>query len=437
MATQAQIQATIAEATQVFNRLYAYTSGNFNTDFLAVIDTYQSDYDILGPMTDAIESTRSSLGAVVDQASSVLSPLLLQYARIDDSGASKDEWPETSPLEILDQLYRHMKDNSLTVESRAFTWGGPPAMTGTGNGKFYRVKSDYAGFDIETAVAETVECLCVQDANSGSPIQQEVFELRGGAAALDSGLLGGTGIIENISGLSCSDSSAFISNPSFTSYTGTKTSVTGITGWTMVTDAAVFTDVNIDTTTTYRTFAGEGATPASLKFIGDDGVKQVWQDRSLSFDEDTPYYVHVAEYHPAGTTASIVLTFGNTTTTVTLDSSNKEQWNLIQLTAAPANAWFRTFNKNDGEIKIAVTGVDPTSSSEYVLIDDVTIGPMTQYANGEWYALVGGATPFVVGDNCTWDTTGGTSGIIQRWVAQAFGKYLPSTTGTPTWAEPT
>ena len=242
-----------------------------------------------------------------------------------------------------------------------------------------------------------------------------------------------------------------MSNPSFTSYSGSKTTVTGLSGWTVgSSDPEVFTNINIDTTTTYRTFSGEGATPASLKIIPaspatSESVKQVFADRKISFDPSTPYYVHVAHYHPTGTEGSLILTWGGVSVTTALNSGNDNQWNLTRIGATEAtqkNCWLRQFDVNDAEIKIEVTGItDP----EYVLIDDVTIGPMTQYGGGQWYALVGGQTPFLEENyaaGAAYDdkwaaVTGGTSGINQRWFAELFGNYLPSVSDdSETWDDP-
>ena len=151
---------------------------------------------------------------------------------------------------------------------------------------------------------------------------------------------------------------------------------------------------------------------------------------------------------PVGTVGTIKLTWGGVSVTTNLDTGNDGQWNLTRIGASAAtqkNCWLRQFDVNDAEIKIEVTGVDPTSSAEYVLVDDVTIGPMTQYGGGQWYALVGGQTPFLEENyaagasySAVWAAvTGGTSGINQRWFAELFGNYLPSTTGgTETWVDP-
>jgi len=458
MPTTAEVQASITAVVKVVNDMFTYSSGDFTTESTALKGTYQDDYEFIADIQSALDGTRDTLSSTISTVSAIIEPLISEYARLADTATAPDKasWAQTGFDEIWARLYRFAADQTtpLTVESRAFTWTEPThylanASTITDGRAMVQLYRDSYNYDIETATAEDIEGRCVIDVNRGASVQQETFELSGEAAPLDNTVQGGSGLITSITGLSCSDSTAFISNPSFTSYTGTKTSVDGVSGWTMVDDPAVFTNVNIDTTTTYRTFAGEGDEPASLKFIGDDGVKQVWADTNLSFDAATPYYVHVAHWHPVGTVGTIKLTWGGVSVTTTLNTSNDGQWNLTRIGASEAtqkNCWLRQFDINDAEIKIEVTGVDPTSSAEYVLVDDVTIGPMTQYGGAQWYALVGGSTPFLDGDylggsasaTAPWGAvTGGTSGINQRWFAELFGAYLPSTTGTPVWAEPT
>ena len=446
MPTQAEIQATISAANKVFNDLFTTSSTTFTDDSEDLKGTYKDDFDFLASMQIALDTARSDLSAVINDVGAVLAPMFDEYARLEDTTLDPDKipWPNTGIGSIFDRLTQWMVDEDLGVVSRVFTFGAIGTITDkagsaiTGVGDIFRIDKDKYEFGIETAFAETVEARCTVDANAGASIQQETFELRGESPALDSTVLGGSGLIVPITGLSCADSQSFISNPSFTSYAGTLTAVTDLTGWTMVGSPTVFSKINIDTTTTYRTFSGEGTTPASLKFIADDGVKQTWTDRSLSFSDTTPYYVHVASYHTTGTVATLTLTWGSVSVATTLDGSNKDQWNLTRIggtSTTQEQCWFRNFDKNDGELKIEVSGL---SGSEYVLVDDVTIGPMQQFGIGEWYALVGGPTPFLDGNKTSWATTGGTSGINQRWFAEAFGRYLPHyATGTDeTWDDP-
>lgn len=461
MPTTAEVQASITAVIKVVNDLFTYSSGDFTDESIALKATYQSDYEFIADIQSALDGTRDTLSSTISTVSAIIEPLISEYARLADTATTPDKasWAQTGFDEIWARLYRFAADQTtpLTVESRAFTWTEPTiylanASTITDGRAMVQVYRDSYDYDIETATAEDIEGRCVIDVNRGAEVQQETFELSGEAAPLDNTVQGGTGLITSITGLSCSDSTAFISNPSFTSYVGTTTAVTGLSGWTVGSATPQeFGNINIDETTVYRSFSGEGATPASLKIIPaspatSESVKQVFSDLKISFNADTPYYVHVAHYHPTGTAGSLILTWGGVSVTTVLNSGNDNQWNLTRIGASAAtqkNCWLRQFDVNDAEIKIEVTGItDP----EYVLIDDVTIGPMTQYGAAQWYALVGGTTPFLEGDylggsasaTAPWTAvTGGTSGINQRWFAELFGAYLPSTTGTPTWAEPT
>jgi hypothetical protein len=62
---------------------------------------------------------------------------------------------------------------------------------------------------------------------------------------------------------------------------------------------------------------------------------------------------------------------------------------------------------------------------------------MTQ-ADGCYYAVVGGSTPFLKEDVFTFTDTGGTSAIINYWLWRAFGRFLPhNASAGETWADPT
>ena len=67
--------------------------------------------------------------------------------------------------------------------------------------------------------------------------------------------------------------------------------------------------------------------------------------------------------------------------------------------------------------------------------DDIIIAPFT-FFDGGWYALDGGAAPFLLDDEFTFADTN-TESVLQQWWWRAFGGYLPHDVGGPvTWPEP-
>jgi hypothetical protein len=127
---------------------------------------------------------------------------------------------------------------------------------------------------------------------------------------------------------------------------------------------------------------------------------------------------------------TIQIELGNTTKSVVLAAQTG--WNILRLDIG-SGLWFKNFNKQSLSVVVKCTAY----TSGYTLIDDIIFCPMTQ-ADGCYYTIVGGATPFLRRDIFTFTDTGGTSAILQYWFWRATGHYLPHTTGgTETFADPT
>jgi hypothetical protein len=70
-----------------------------------------------------------------------------------------------------------------------------------------------------------------------------------------------------------------------------------------------------------------------------------------------------------------------------------------------------------------------------IVVDDLVLAPMTN-PDGTWWAIVGGATPWLKGDMLTFSgDTQGTATILNYWLWRAYGDlvvdilgWFPSTT---------
>ena len=433
MPTQDQVQTLISSQVGLLQNLF--NDNTWNADTLTMRGDIQDAFLLAPEIEEAVAATRSILSSALGTSADILAPGLVEYARLSDGATTpvKTPWPFTDSQSIIDRLARFMDDASESVVSRNVTFGDPGATPGgsnVGGGTIVQVTKDADGYTIESVPdSEDIKAICVSDRNSGSPIQEELFEFQGGAAAIDNLAHEGSGRVQTIKGLSAADSTAFIDNPSFIDFAGTAGTPTDITGWTV--SAGVIGDLSLDTTV-YRSFSGEGSTPYSLKFSGGVTIEQTFSDLGTTFTTDQPYLVQVA-YNTEGavTTGDLVITLGSNSTLIELDG-DPSGWNVIQI-ALTDESWLRSFDKNDAKFSIQTTG----SFSGTLLVDDVTIGPMTRWGTGQFYSVIGDTTPFLIDDSFKWNVAchATTAGFVNLWLYEAFGRYLPSS-GSPTWADP-
>ena len=451
--TQDHVEATIGDACRILNEFGKYcsanaekftgASGSHEAEFLSNL---QSEYSFSRDMTASIEAFRSGLSSNFEMGRALLTPPLMEMGKVLNV-------PESTPEGILQRLFIHMRDNSHTVLSRTFTFGAPASQTfNTGDGQILRLNSDEEDFDIENQTPETKRAICIRDVYSGATKHEEVFELRGQDGERDRLKVIGSGRTANLRGLSARDSLRYLANPSFSNYSGTTSTPTEITDWTV--SGGSINDLEIDTAMYYRDFEGD-ATPASLKVTGNVSLKQVFTTRGAYFDPRTPLYMQVAVFKPtSGTTGNVTFLVGNQSKTVAL-SAMATGWNIIRLSAGGSvvqdgfgaggtkENWFKNYNLTAASCLVQTASL---SSGDYILFDDITLGHYTQF-DGGWYAAVGGglgttAAPgakWLREDEFYWTDTASEAGIIQRMLYLYFGAYLPHTTSTTavTFPDPT
>ena len=418
--TEADVQSQIGKVCKLFEEMRKF--GHVNSPNLLQMEgdlVVALEGDFSSETLQAWQTSRASYASAMDQASAVLTPLLRTYAQFMDV-------PEREPQSILDRLFERFTDESLTVESRAFSFGTITAGgSNVGNGTLNRLTTDENGDDIEAQASDAKTVTCVSDEHSGASEHEERFNIRGGTALRDRIKIAGSGFSAELVALSARHSERFaVQNPSFDNFVGSVGSVTSFPGWTVGSAIGNF-DAN---TSYYRNPWGSNHTPYSLKIAGNDSLTQNFNVRQVQFNPNIPVYVQVAYNRETGSgDGTLKLKIGDQESEVTLAAQTG--WNILRVEIGTKN-WFSNWNVEDAGI--AITLADRTSG--YVLVDDLIVAPMTRF-DGAWYALVGGSTPFLRDDEFTWTDTE-TGSIIQYWLWRAFGRYLPHS-GSPSWSDPT
>jgi len=418
--TEADIQGQIGKACKIFEemRLFGHVSSpnllQMEGDLVAAAE---GDYS--PELLAAWQSVRTGYAGLIDQAVTVLTPLLRTYGQFMGI-------PDTDPQAILTRLFERFTDESLTVETRAFTFGSPAADGGnTGTGTVNRLTTDANGQDIENQTADGKTCECISDEHSGASEHEELFLIRGETELRDRIQIAGSGLQGTLKAFSARDSQKLIQNPSFDHIDGSVGSLTSIPGWTPTSALSNF-DLN---TAYYRNPFGSSVTPYSLKIVGNDTLSQNFNVRRLTFNPNIPVYLQIAYDSQTGSCdGGLTLHLGGVTAQVADLSAAGAGWNILRI-ALDEDCWFENWNQEDPTIGIQLSG----QSTGYVLIDDIVFYPMANF-DGAWYSIVGSGTPFLRGDKFTWEDTE-TGAIIQRWLMRAYRRYLPHD-ASPTWADP-
>lgn len=385
---------------------------------LLLIDTIEQslETDFAGQITTALDSYRGDVSASLTRSSALLTPLLRTWAKFIDV-------PERDAQGMLDRLYDHFIDTGQRIASRIFVFGAAVAGgSNAGDGVLNRLAENEDGLCIENAHSETKTVVCTSDQTSGADKHEEIFEIRGGAAGKDALEVSGSGRTTEIKALSARDS--ILGNPSFSRFSGTIAALTALTDWTPTTALSNFT---LDETNFYRDFVGD-TTPRSVIFGANDTLSQAMSVRRRSLSPGVPYFFQVAYNREiAGADGTLTISLGTQSVSVALAAQTG--WNILVL-PVDKNLFYKNFNEQDLDVSIQVSG----GATFGLRVDDVILAPMTQ-VDGTWWALVGGATPFLRDDEfASTDSESSTYGVIQRWLWRSFGRYLPQALPAPSSA---
>lgn len=388
---------------------------------------------------------RGSLAAAVspEVVRAAITPCLRQMAR----AAGYERVNSANPYELCRAVHAYMVAQSKSINSPGDTYDTSFSAGGgnTGDGEVIRLTVDANGNTLEGWFPDDVTLECYADATSTGNKHQELFKLTTTSALIDYLDEAGSGI-ENlpIRTFSAAESTTYISNPSWNTQTVDGSDVIQtLSSWTA---ASAFTNFEGDTTNTYRSTPGESADKA-LKFVSDDTIYQALT--SARFDYRKPYLIDVAVRRNGSATGTVTLRLsgtvgsGGVSASVSLASFTADTWTRLRITVG-ANCWPENFTATD--LKVQITSASLAVSD--FTVDDLVIAPFVRVGGrgapeqdggvavmGQYYAVLGGQTPFLKSDTFTaGDTQGGTRGVIHKWVTlvAAVGTLLSDNSGSET-----
>ncbi len=405
---------------------------SFNTNFdsvsnpaaAAIVTSYPS------LIAGGAQAMRSQLVAVRNMVPQMLQAGLYDFGDVIAA-------PAVSPPQIFrDFLYQYFVDNSKTVNDRNWTRGAMSAVTGTGTGTINRLNKDGNNFALQCGHPEVKIAKCISDKQSGAIQHEEEMEFRGVSPQPDNLKIVGSGLRKSVFCLSGRNSTDYLDNPSFDSFSGTIAALTAVTNWTPTTAIGNF---QLDQTNYYRSYQGV-TTPASLRISMNDTMTQnMTAVKNPNFDPLTPLYSQIAYNRQVGAgDGNLNLIIGSRTTSVALVAQTG--WNILRVALGQGN-WFRYFNQTTMSVAVSID----SRTTGYTLVDDIILAPFTE-ADGVFYASIGGATPFLRDDSLTW-TDSEAGAVVGYWLEQMFAgrdtiapwwAYLPSDNAAgETWTDPT
>ncbi len=443
MATETQIKDQLRAGLKIFEEkrkesVAAADGGNVSNtvELIAAFEAALAGTQI-PRTTAAFKVLRAAMCSFLASSASIVNPLLIDYAKVLGVANSS-----LSAAEAFYLVYRDYAENSKRVTSRGFVFGSASAgASNVGKATITRLNFDEYGFVLENQTPDTKTLRCVADAVSGGVAKfEESWTIEGEAAGEDALEEAGSGQKSKVfQGLSARTSTSFgVTNPSFSSFLGTTSAPTDLSGWTS-TVTVNGTNFTLSTGTAgteyFRDYQGD-TTPYALNCLNTSAWKlsQNLQTNSATFATDVAYYVHVAIRRRSSANGSFILSLGNASTTVDLTTLTNDQWVLVKIGVSKDN-WYRTFGKDGLTLSLERTG----GSTGTVDVDDITVGEFFFFDGGYWVVTGGtsaGSTPPRVNDTFTCADSLGVSPVptIQPGMVRSTGGYLPACPATPTAA---
>ena len=426
--TRAEIDIQLQDVTEILEEVRKFAKDN-TPNFITLQDTLtqNAESDFAPAMLTAIQSARGGLASILGNGRGALDPVISAYGKFIDA-------PEADQLIILGRVYDDFIDNSLTVQSRGFTFG--PVVAGgsnVGNGTIKRLNVDENNLDIENQTPDAKLAELIRDANSGAIRNREIFQLRGGFGGIDVLDIEGVGDSRELESVDSTQS--LVRNSGFDTLDGnTVTTLNSIPNW-VVTDTSdvsivVSSNLELDATAAnlFLPRVNDNETRHALVVTGADvRLRQKLVNIGQNLNVNSPYYLRIGFRRDLPAWAgTLTIKMGSVTASVVIAA--EVGFTVLEIHGI-SNNWFRNFNEND--LAIVIDAVRTSGTKLY--LDDLTFVRYVPF-DGGWYIASPGQTPFKEQDIFNFTDTA-TESIIQRIIWILYGVYLPHS-GTPTLADP-
>lgn len=424
MVTKSSLWTQLANAIAVIDNTYQNESTGANS-FLTRLNTLTSSFEgnHVNTTSTKFQTLRGYLNNTV-AATNTLDALLIELARVGYSSSN------TSVLNCLTDIYDGMVTAVETVKHRDYTFG-VQSYTGTGDGKLYRITTDKQGSNIEKGYVETgaFQCKIMADATSGTNSGAEQAEISGTSAPPVDSLEVGNHPNTTLLLYAKQSADGLCRNGDFVNYSLVGSTYT-LNYWTLTQDDAAY--IAISTSEYYRKNSAGVGQSCILK--QDNKIEQNFSDFIQDFDISKPVFAIVRFKRLSSCDGQLILTFGGVTEAIAdLTTYTSGVWHDLKIgTTDESDCWFENFNTSNGKLGIELN----SRTTGELAISDVIVYQPDSY-DGTFYMLTAGSDgkDFLVNDKFTWTDIVANTGRIQTTLARLYSRYLPHTSGVPTYAD--
>ena len=421
MATKSELWTQLSYAVKIVDEMLKF--GNANTpNLLSMLDTLtQSLEGDHSPNTlSAGKAFRSSVAGLASNQA-ILQYILVELAKVGYNSKA------SSAKQALEDIKKGMILATETVLSRGWTYGSlTTGGSNVGTGTVYRLTKELNDDLIELGTPGITKILIYSDKNTGSTAGNEKAKISGDGQNYVDALDIGTAPSAEITLAATRPQDGKLSNPSFTTYTGTGASL-AVTGWVLNDN----TKVAMNTSIYFR--SETGTTPVSIELTDNTYITQ-YMDSMTSKISDTsiPVFLIFRYYRKDSCDGTLTISLGSQTNSVSLSSVTNATWYDLAI-AVDKKTYYDNFKENPSpylgaRIKAALT----SRTTGSLILDDVILAQPTLY-DGKYYLLTSGQSNFLKDDYFTFTDSVTNTGRIQTTLTRIFGVSLPHASSSPTY----
>lgn len=427
-ATIGELWTQMSNVVKIVDEIFKFAGQN-SPSFASLQDTLQQSYegDHIGNTNTAITSLRTTLNGICGQ-SLPLEALLVEIARVGYSSLV------TTGSLALDDIAKGMNAATETIKNRAWTYGSIAATAGNvGTGTVYRLTTDKYAKTIETGAfpGGVVKVEITSDKNTGRQSGTEQASINGSGVIPTDYIALGTCPAGSSTLTAYRAQDGLLTGGNFSDAASDGSNVSA-TGWTFA-YTTVTTKLAVDTTNYFRK-QSTGAAGVTVKFMADNTATQYITQAASFIDPTKPCFLILRYYRYSSCDGTLTLRLGSKTTTVTLTSVSDTTWLDVALGVSGSDGWYEKFKEDSGGLGVRIQ-VDLASRTTGALgIGEIILAQPVNY-DGKWYLMTAGVTDFIKGDSFTFTDSVSNTGRIQTTLCRLYGKHLPHTSGTPTYAD--
>ena len=450
--SKAELWDQYTKAAKITDQIYKFGATN-GTNYLdledAVFQALEGDHTT--KVTASLDAHRKALSSLVSAGQNLLSPILINIAKI---GYSLNVTGMTIS-QVIEEIRKAMDSASETVRHRDITFGSVSAGgSNVSTGNIYRTEIDEYNEKIEAGFVGVTKIDTIEDKNSGRRSGAEQLRIYGsGAGQFVDELDIGTATRATANILMRRSEDGLLKNSTFSNFDTKDGNPTVVEqpGWTVgdktlvtrITESNANPDIfRFDRGRETGTTLGTDLTGSSLRFDGDTSVSQYVAREKFRFRKDRPYFLIVPWMRKSSATGTLTIRLGSQTASATIGSATNDVWNYLTIGPGENKGWFSVFNEDwtdlgvtpNRDLGVRVKIEVSSLATSTVIVANVLLDAAIPF-NGCFYLAQAGATDTLVDDTWSFTDSANETGRTQYVTHRMFRKYFPHTNTGETYAD--